>query len=206
MRVGYNSDFRPFAWEEGEEARGDLIDICRDLFYKIGLPVDFVALGLAAGQLALQKGEIDALAGVAISPDRKDQLVFSKPLIETGGAWFTLNDTEWPNDAELEDRGRKQLAVTTPAKGPLLAIIKSRFPNLKPVPCDDYTQALQLVLERTVDAAALNLHVGSHMIASRHPDRFRPTTTAFYKVALGLAILPGNSTEMIDSVNKLLPD
>ena len=205
MRIGYNSDFRPFTWQDGEEAHGDLINICRELFLKAEISAQFVALELMSGQLALQNGEIDALVGIAISPHRKDRFLFSQPLIQTGGAWFVLMGTDWQDDLVLQGLQESQLAVTTPTGGPLLAEIKADFPALNLTPCDDYNQALQLVVEGTVQAAALNIHVGTRMVTTQYPGCFRIPVAPFFHVALGIAVLPGDQSGMIDRINCVMP-
>jgi ABC-type amino acid transport substrate-binding protein len=201
MRAGYNPDFRPFIWQEDGEPRGELADICRNLFEQAAIEVEFVALGLIESQTALLNGDIDALIGMAASPDREDKFLFSQPLIQTGGAWFVRQETTWPDDQELAGSDAGTLTVTTPERGPLLAQIKDLFPDLGLLACDNYTQALQMVMDGKVDAAALNLQVGAEMAEDRHPGAFRIPRTPFFRVALAIATTRDDPSGLIGKLH-----
>ena len=185
--IGYNPTFEPFAWQENGQAKGQIIDKCRALLASTKWSVEFVPLGLKDMIAALHNGHVDALVGLAASPEREDKLLFSAPLVWTGGAWFSLKETVWPSDNALKASGQGKYSVVTPGKGPLVAPIKEQFPELRLETCQNYEDALEMVLNGQADAAALNFQVGSRLAEKSFPDRITLPSKCFFDVGLAIA-------------------
>ena len=203
LRIGYNGDFAPFAFEDAGQARGLAIDTTRSALGGAGLDADFTPFGLSKMFDALLDGAIDMLAGTGAAAARAEQFAFSRPLVATGGAWFPRAAVAWPSDADLNAGVGQGLRVVTPAAGPLAAHIGQTFPQLDLATCDDYAAALDQVTTGAADAAALNFHVGCAMVEG--DARVTTPAGAFIQVNLALAVLAGDPAGLLALLNPHIP-
>ncbi len=205
--IGYNVDFPPFAWREGDKACGTIIDRTREAAEYASLEIDFVPLPLDHLRSALEDRAIDAICGYGVTPGRLENLALSSPLVETGGAWFVRRTTTWPEEDRLRAGDHAPLRAASPVSGPLFAQIESCYPRLTAVGVETYADALAAALNGDADAAALNFHVG-RMIATRdHPELFRLPEQPFLQIPLALAALDSaHGRDLIERLNIGLAD
>jgi len=197
LRIGFNPDFAPFADLKDGEADGLVIARLRAALDKAGLDATFLPVALPEMTERLRSGDLDALAGVAVSAERSRLFAFSRPLAMTGGAWFPRAGHGWPGDQALRDAAPGQWRVVSPRTGPLVAQIRDRFPNLEVFECRDYAAAFEAVLAGRADAAALNLQVGRLQAERDHPGLFALPQAPFFKVPLALAVAKGDPLGLI---------
>jgi len=103
FNIGFNPDFAPFAFEDRGAPRGLVVDRAATAFRRSGIPFVFSPLPLPEMMTSLYAGRVDALAGIASIAERRTRLAFSRPVMMTGGAWFSLKGGGWPDDGELHE-------------------------------------------------------------------------------------------------------
>ncbi|MBT5185187.1 MAG: transporter substrate-binding domain-containing protein, partial [Kordiimonadaceae bacterium] len=158
IRIAYNPDFAPFSHVVKGTPSGIILERIMDVFQAADIDYEFLPTKLVNLTADLMAGKIDALAALAITPARLKTLSFTKPMIISGGAWFTL-----ANNDPLIDGGIPK-SVITPKVGPLVGQIKNLFPEIDLKTSSDYDAALKAVVDGEVQAAALNWHVGRMLI------------------------------------------
>ena len=87
LRVGTEPSFAPFEMqaEGSEELTGFDMDLIRAIGKQLGYKVEISAMGFDALIPALQADNIDvALAGMSITEERKQQVIFSDPYYKSG--------------------------------------------------------------------------------------------------------------------------
>ena len=123
----------------------------------------------------LTTGKADAITPLAITPDRQKKYDFSSTLVLTGGALFVRAPN--PTPAGLAALSYK--SVATPKTGPFVAYIQKTAPNAKLLITSDYPSSFEDVIKGKVDAAALNLQVGSSMVATSYAGKVTVPKTMF---------------------------
>jgi len=176
VRVGYQEDFSPFAALGPEGPEGLAVDILARGFESLGVEVSWMPLPLDRQLSSLSEGEVDLLACLGITDERRREVVFGEPILLTGGAIFRL--LEMPTEL---------VRIATPSAGPLTTVTKNSFPDCSLVTVDDYPTALKLVVEGRADAAALNAHVGQQVAEREFPGKFDFSSPIFHEVSLAPA-------------------
>lgn len=195
IRIGVDADFRPFAYREHERPRGIVVEISEIALRGCGFEAEFIACPLGDCADAMARGAIDAFAGMAVTEERARQFNFSEPLLVTGGAWFALRGG---------DQRAQLRAVVTPSRGPLAALINAMFPQIAVQCATDYRAALELVIAGSVDAAALNFHVGRVQAARDFPDLFELPAEPFCRLPLALAVALGKPSYLLPQFDTAL--
>lgn len=206
IKVGFNAKFAPLAFDDNGIPRGVLIERFTRIFTNAGISFTLFPVRLPDMFDDLATGRVDALAGIAATMERRDKLAFSKPLVLTGGALFALKESTWPGDDALQNSKTPPWRVVTPAKGPLINPIRSQFPHIHLDTCTDYDDALQHVVSRWVDAAALNWHVGAMLCDNNYPGLFQKPTAPFFSVPLAIAVNSGDPMNILRILNSHIPD
>jgi len=190
LRIGFNRDFYPLAHGDSERCSGIVIDIVKKALARTEFSVEFVPRSLNNLSRQFADGEIHAFAGIAITDERRRQVKFSTPLIDSGGAWFRLSGRESPLET-----------AATPKAGPLAAVISSLFPDVHVQGTSGYDSALGLALAGDVDAAALNIQVGRHIAQRDYPGIFSLPESPFYRLQLALAFARETDLRLINAFN-----
>ncbi|WP_338185882.1 transporter substrate-binding domain-containing protein, partial [Jatrophihabitans sp.] len=81
--------------------------------------------------------------------------------------------------------------VATPSAGPLAGHISSNTPEIRLVTTADYDETLRLLLDGNVDAAALNLQVGSGLVNGKYPNKVTLPSHPFFELPLAVVTLKG---------------
>ena len=190
LRIGFNRDFYPLAQGDAKRASGIIVDIVSSVFARTEFPVEFVPCSLDNLSRHFTEGDVQAFAGIAITDVRRQQVIFSAPVIDSGGAWFRLNGA-----------GSQPQSAATPSAGPLQSVIESRFPGIRVHGVRNYCDALEMAVTGEVDAAALNVHVGSHQAIRDFPGRFLLPAQLFLSLQLGVAFARDTDTNLIRVFN-----
>lgn len=204
--IGYNPEFAPFAFEDNGSARGLAIERVSTAFERAGIPFVFSPVKLPEMIATLEVGRVDALAGIASVLERRETLVFSKPVVMTGGAWFKLKGGARLDDSELQKPHVPQWRVVTPATGPLIDPIRKHFPHVKLETCEDYDTAFQYIIDGGADVAALNCHVGRMLCDKVFPDMFVQLNAACLVFPLAVATKTGDPFNLLHRLNVHIPD
>ena len=165
--VGYEPDFAPLSFREGEEARGIVIDVLAACFAPMGRSSKFVPVPLSEHDAAIVSGRIDAVAYKAITAEREGLYDFSDPITNSGAAWFIVAGRSM--EATGPAPGTR---LATPTRGPLLARLRRDYPDVAMVDVGTYAEALGAVVRGDADCAALNFHVGRYLASRDFAGRF----------------------------------
>ena len=193
VRVGYQEDFPPFVGSGPDGPRGLAVDILMTGLEKLGIDTEWVHLSLAGQIPALRNGDVDMLACLGVTAERQNEVVFGKPIIQTGGALFTL-----------QERPTELARIVTPSAGPLVAATQAAYPTCSVVEADNYPHALSLVIDGHADAAALNFHVGRRLAEREFAGRFAVPDTTFQTVYLAPAWAPSHAAAVRTAITDAL--
>ncbi len=180
IKIGFNPDFAPFSYAIDGKPNGILVDRVRSIFEKPNIPFEFIPVELTKLTESLLAGHVDILLAMAKTEQRMKDFSFSKPIIITGGGWFSLTKTPPLLDGEVPK------SVVTPSFGPLVAQIEALFPDINLKTTENYDTALRTVLNGEAHAAALNWHVGRMMCDEKYPSLFRDPKAPFNNIPLSM--------------------
>ena len=197
IRLLYPESFSPFTYTANGRAGGLVIDRLTRVLGSVDIRPEFIPCGHEELIDGLKEGRGDVAACLAVTDERRDFLVFSRTILQTGAALFGLNGTKTFISPE-ELPGRK---VATPSSGPLVELLRNTWPEVRVVETADYSEALRAVAAGSADMAALNLHAGWEAAESTYPGRFRQPADVFVSLALASAGLYGYSEHYIDTIN-----
>jgi len=175
-----------------------IIDILSQVLSRVGLKAIFVPSTLSQVVSLLHTGEADAIACHGINPDRQKIFEFSEPMVVTGAGFFV--ESPRPTLSELAECEGK--TIVTPRTGPLTEYLQRSLPKTKFLLVQDYPESLRAVLNGEADAAALNIHVGSHLAGRLFPGRFTFPNKIFLEVPLGVAVLKGSPSFFLNPINE----
>ena len=188
MVVGHDPAFAPLSFRDAEGvAMGLAIDPLARALEAVGIAFRFEAVELSRSAIAFERGEIDALAAFAITPERERSYDFAPPWCDTGAAFFAPA----PFDPGKASEGT---TVATPAAGPLVQLVPHLFPGLRVLPVESYETAIAEVAAGRAQAAALNSHAGASHAGSRGWPLPREP---FFTVRLGLAVPRGRFPQLM---------
>ncbi len=175
VRIAHQTDFAPFVYVRNGKSAGLIVDILDAAAGREGITIVFVPVPFAELDSTLSDGRADAIVPIAITPERRKIYDFSSTLVMTGGAFFVRapNATP-PNLASLSGK-----TLATPKTGPFVNYIQKAAPHVKLIITSDYPQSFEDVINGTVDAAALNLQVGSAMVATSYANKVTVPKTMF---------------------------
>ena len=197
LRLTHNDHFPPFADSTGGESKGMVIEILDKALAMVNLKAMYIPETLDKVQDLVRNGQADGIAVFAMNSGRLEIYDYSESLIITGGGLF--GKVPGPNPFDLE--GYTGRTVCTPLKGPLADYIRKAFPRVNLTTVSDYPAALETVLEKKADAAALNMHVGANLVHERYRGRFNIPEKIFLEIPLGVAALKGKRTAMLQRIN-----
>ena len=193
VRVGYQEDFPPFVASGPAGPEGLAVDILMTGFAKLGIEADWVELSLVEQIPALRSGDVDMLACLGVTAERQNEVVFGEPIIQTGGALFTL-----------QEQSAEPTRIVTPLAGPLAVATQAEYPACFLVEANSYPHALSLVIDGHADAAALNFHVGRRLAEREFPGRFTFPHTTFHTVYLAPAWAPSHAAAVRTAITDAL--
>ncbi|HEX6290510.1 MAG TPA: ABC transporter substrate-binding protein [Herpetosiphonaceae bacterium] len=105
LRVGTDPGFRPFAEERDGRFQGYDIDLVRELARRIGVRVEFVAVGYDALYDALSTRRVDLLAAaLPLAPEQGWRARFSTPYLNAGQAIVARKGAGITKAADLDGR------------------------------------------------------------------------------------------------------
>jgi len=200
INIGINPDFAPFSNMNKGEPEGILIDRISSIFEKSNISFKFIPIELTKLTESLLAGHVDILLAMAKTEKRKEVFSFSKPIIVTGAAWFSLAKMPPLLDGEAPK------SVITPTVGPLVAQIEALFPDINLKTTENYDTALQAVINGEAQAAALNWHVGRMMCKEKHPSLFHDPIAPFNIIPLSMVTTLKDPYSIMKRLQPHIPD
>jgi ABC-type amino acid transport substrate-binding protein len=175
VRIAFQTDFAPFVYVKDGKSEGLIVDVLNAAAQRARFSITFVPVPFAQLDATLTNGKADAITPLAVTPDRKATYDFSSTLVYTGGALFVRAPNHTPSGlAALAGKG-----VATPKTGPFVDYIQKTAPKVKLLVTSDYPSSFKDVINGIVDAAALNLQVGTNMVATSYAGEVTVPKTMF---------------------------
>jgi ABC-type amino acid transport substrate-binding protein len=198
VRIAHQTNFAPFVYVKDGKSQGLIIDIVNAAAAREGITIVFVPVPFAQVDASLTNGTANAITPLAITPDRRKKYDFSSTLVFTGGALFVRTPKHTP--AGLSALSGKTLA--TPKTGPFVAYIQKAAPDVRLVVTSDYPTSFEDVIDGKADAAALNLQVGSSMVATSYAGKVTVPKTMFTRpLAYGVAVTKGRYAHFLKELD-----
>ncbi|MGM0533736.1 MAG: transporter substrate-binding domain-containing protein [Campylobacterota bacterium] len=162
LRVHNETDWAPYNYHNGSEARGLSIDYMKLLAAKAGFNVEFVT-GPSWNEFMqmLQNGQIDVMLNIADTPQRREYFTFTKPYMQTQTVVYTTDDVNYAINSVEQLAGRKVAVI----KGFVQQdIFEKNYPKLKLVETDSVLESLQAVKEGRAFAVVGSYGIYNHTI------------------------------------------
>ncbi|WP_240430444.1 ABC transporter permease subunit [Suicoccus acidiformans] len=100
--IGLDPTFAPYGYEENGEMKGFDIEIAAEVFDEMGMEYKFQPIDWGMKEQELYNGNIDMIwNGYSVSPERKQQVAFSKPYIEGRVGILVREDSDIRTKADL---------------------------------------------------------------------------------------------------------
>lgn len=203
LKVGTNPDFAPFEFidQDGKMAGFDL-DLIHAIGKKMDMKVEMENIAWDGLIPAVQAGNVDlAIAGMAITPERKEVLLFSDPYYESG---LTIMVPEKSTIQGFEDLKGKKIAVQI---GTMSATKAKEVPNAIVREFNTSADAFMELKNGGADAVINHIPVIKYYIlknggsASGYKIVGAPLTSASDAIAA-----KKENKELIDKVNKAMKE
>lgn len=148
---------------------------------------------------SLRAGTIDLLPSVFITPDRKQQILFTEPYISIPFVVVASNNHSLIHS--LSELNHKKLACM---KGwAIQDTLQHSFPDIELILCTQIEDLISSVLFNTVDAAILDLGSLSYLISHHHISGIRIISNTKYAFPMSIGITK-NNPELYAAVSKAI--
>ena len=142
----------PWAMRNGDEVlTGFEIDVANKLAADMRVRAQIVVYEFDALIPALESGEIDIIAGLAITPERALHVNFSQPYASSGIALAT-NTQRTANVQRFEQLDSEEYKIAAVAESAAAELARRRMPNSRLVLFESVEAASAALVEGTVDA------------------------------------------------------
>ncbi len=203
LLIGTEATYAPFEFlNEKNEIVGFDIDIINKVCSEMNVTCKIVNQSFDGLIPSLKTRRIDAaIAGIDITPERKNQVDFSQIYYDDSSIQFiTLKDGVKTLD-ELKDKKIGIQNGTTYQK-----FLNEKYPSLKSVNYDSYQYAILDLKAKRIDAIVASSLVAAEWL-SKEPEVValgdKITDHEFFGEGLGIAVRKGN-TALLDQLNHAL--
>lgn len=186
--VGGDHENRPYEFLEGGRPTGFNVELIRAVAEVTGMDVQIRLGPWSEARAALERGEVDALAGMYYSPERAALVDFSVPHAMASSAFLVRKDSPFRTFEDL--RGKEIVVQRGDALHDLLA--KSGFSS-RLIPVSDVDGQLRLLASGRHDAAAMLSRVqAEHYLKALGIADLRPIDTGLSPQRYCFAVRKGN--------------
>lgn len=201
LRVATSPDFSPFEFlDEKGNIVGFDVDLMTAIGKKIGREVKFENSSWDGLIPALQSGNVDVvIAGIAITPERKEQVLFSDPYYDTGLGIFVSKKS---GITGLDDLKNKRIAVQVGTIGQDIAekVEGAEVQKLN-VSADTFLE----LKNGTVDAVINHIPVFRYYLKTTGNTDMIMVGEPLTNASDGIAVKKGNQA-LVDEINKALKE
>jgi ABC-type amino acid transport/signal transduction systems, periplasmic component/domain len=200
LRVATSPDFAPFEFLEGNQIVGFDVDLMNAIGGKMGKEIKFENSSWEGLIPALQAGNVDAvIAGVAITPERQEQVLFSDPYYQTGLGIFVSKDS---GVKSLDDLKGKRIAVQMGTLGQDIAEeVEGADVRKLSVSADTFLE----LRNGTVDAVINHIPVFKYYLKTTGSQELIMVGEPMKSVPDGILVKKGNQA-LVDEINKALKE
>ncbi|MFC3886332.1 transporter substrate-binding domain-containing protein [Bacillus songklensis] len=203
-KVGVDTTYPPFEFEEGGKYKGIDIDLINAIADNQGFKIELAPMDFGGIIPAMQAGELDvAIAGMSITDERKKVVNFSEPYFDAG---ITLVVKKGNTDIKsVDDLKGKTVAVKKGTTGANYAQENAGKQGFKVVQFNDSPAMFQEVANGNADALIEDYPVIAYAIAQKDlgleiaGDRLNGDQ-------YGIAVLKGKNQELLEKINKGLSE
>lgn len=203
-KVGIDTTYPPFEFEEGGEYKGIDIDIINEIAKNEGFKIELNPMDFGGIIQAMQAGELDvAIAGMSITDERKKVVDFSDPYFDAGLTLVVKKGTTAIKT--LDDLKGKTVAVKKGTTGAAFATEKAKEKGYKVVQFNDSPAMFQEVSNGNADVLLEDYPVIAYAIAQKDlgleivGDRLNGDQ-------YGIAVLKGENQELLKKINNGLQE
>jgi glutamine transport system substrate-binding protein len=149
VKVGIESNFRPFTYTEGGENKGFEIELWQEIAKKANIKYELVPMKSSELTKAIKSGEVElAIAGMTVNKARKENFAFSDPYFQTGLVILTASDNK-----EIKGKDDLDRKVIATKLGSTAYIYASGIQGIKEVRgYPDISEAYNQLINKSVDA------------------------------------------------------
>jgi len=165
-------EYPPFIYSEGNKAKGPIVDKVVHVFSKLNINVDIQILPITRGLLMVKNGDVDAFFSLKKTPERENDLLFTKvPLIQQQFVFFSNKNSHINWNGNLDDlKDYKIGIVSMTSYGKIFdnGVKNGLFTNL------DETQSFELNIKKLIagriDLVINSYDVGKYLIKKLNAD------------------------------------
>ncbi len=205
IMIGLDDNFPPMGFrDEKNEIVGFDIDLAKEAGKRLGAEVTFKPIDWSAKEAELNSKRIDVLwNGLTITPERKNNILFTTPYLENHQIIVVMDKSEIQNKADLKDKtvGAQDGSSAVDAINADAETAKS-FKELKKF-ADNVTALMDLSAGR-LDALVVDEVVGRYYTAKK-PGEFRVLEDNFGTEEYGVGTRK-DDTELNGKLQKALDD
>lgn len=198
-RVGIDTTYPPFEFEEDGEYTGIDIDLINAIAENQGFEIEFNPMDFGGIIPALQAGQLDvAIAGMSITDERKEIVDFSDPYFDAGLSLVVAEDN---NDiTALEDLEGKTVAVKSGTTGAQFARDNEAEYGYEISQFEDSPSMFQEVSNGNADVLLEDYPVIAYAIAESELA-LKTVGDRLTGDQYGIAVLKGENAELLEQIN-----
>ncbi|MEH7345040.1 transporter substrate-binding domain-containing protein [Bacillus sp. JJ1532] len=203
-KVGIDTTYPPFEFEEGGEYKGIDIEIINAIAESQGIKIDLNPMDFGGIIPAMQANQLDiAIAGMSITEERKKIVDFSEPYFDAGITLVVKKDNS--DITTLDDLKGKTVAVKKGTSGALFAQENADSKGFKVVQFNDSPAMFQEVANGNADALIEDYPVIAYAIAQKDLG-LQIAGDRLNNDQYGIAVLKGKNQEVLEKINKGLAE
>lgn len=198
-RVGIDTTYPPFEFEEGGEYKGIDIDLINAIAENQGFEIEFNPMDFGGIIPALQAGQLDiAIAGMSITDERKEVVDFSDPYFDAGLSLVVAEDN---NDiTSLEDLEGATVAVKSGTTGAQFARDNQDEYGYEVTQFEDSPSMFQEVSNGNAEVLLEDYPVIAYAIAESGLS-LKTVGDRLTGDQYGIAVLKGENAEVLEQIN-----
>lgn len=203
-KVGVDTTYPPFEFEEGGKYKGIDIDLINTIAKEQGFEIELSPMDFGGIIPAMQAGELDiAIAGMSITDERKKVVDFSDPYFDAG---LTLVVKSGTSDIKtIDDLKGKTVAVKKGTTGATFAQKNAEEKGFKVVQFNDSPAMFQEVSNGNADVLIEDYPVIAYAIAQKDLG-LEIVGERLNGDKYGIAVLKGENEEVLKKINKGLKE
>ena len=198
-KVGIDTTYPPFEFEEGGEYTGIDIDLINAISESQGFAIEFEPMDFGGIIPALQANQLDvAIAGMSITDERKKVVDFSDPYFDAGLSLVVSTDN---NDiTALEDLEGKTVAVKSGTTGSKFAMDNEAEYGYTVTQFEDSPSMFQEVSNGNADVLLEDYPVIAYAISESGLD-LKTVGERLTGDQYGIAVLKGENADLLEKIN-----
>lgn len=197
IKIGGDNNYPPYEFvDDNDNFRGFNVDIIRAIAIELGLEIELVPNSWENTMELLKTGEIDAIQGMTMTPEREKIYDFTDEIVMNSQNIFVLKNSSIIND--INDLSGKKVSIQSKD---VSKEITRRIPDVTVIPKTNQLESLESLLSGEVDA-----YIGNRLTGIYYVQTFDLTESVkivgepLYPTRYCIAVDNGN-TELLNLLN-----